>query len=30
MKPEEKARRKIDNLFKDAGWEVVDRMNYNP
>lgn len=30
MKPEEKARRKIDNMFRDAGWEIVDRMNYNP
>lgn len=30
MTPEQKARCKIDNLFKDAGWEIVDRMNYNP
>lgn len=30
MTPEEKARCKIDNMFKEAGWDVVDRMNYNP
>ena len=30
MKPEEKAREKIDQLFKDAGWNVVDRDAYSP
>lgn len=30
MTPEEKSRRKIDNMFKDAGWKIVDRMHYNP
>ncbi|MBR6589907.1 MAG: DEAD/DEAH box helicase family protein [Bacteroidaceae bacterium] len=30
MKPEEKARVKIDQLFADAGWEVVDRDFYSP
>ncbi len=30
MKPEEKARVKIDQMFKDAGWKVVDRDFYTP
>ena len=30
MKPEEKARVKIDQMFNDAGWEVVDRDSYSP
>ena len=25
MTPEEKARVKIDQMFEDAGWQVVDR-----
>ena len=30
MKPEEKARVKIDQMFADAGWKVVDRDFYSP
>ena len=30
MTPEEKARVKIDQMFEDAGWQVVDRDNYSP
>ena len=30
MKPEEKARVKIDQMFEDAGWQVVDRDFYSP
>ena len=30
MKPEEKARKKIDQMFDDAGWKVVDREHYAP
>ena len=30
MKPEEKARIKIDQMFIDAGWAVVDRDHYAP
>lgn len=30
MKPEEKARKKIDQMFTDAGWLVVDRNEYAP
>ena len=30
MTPEEKARVKIDQWFKDAGWKVVDRDEYDP
>lgn len=30
MKPEEKARVKIDRMFEDAGWNVVDREHYAP
>ena len=30
MKPEEKARVKIDQMFEDAGWLVVDRDHYAP
>lgn len=30
MKPEEKARVKIDQMFEDAGWKVVDRDFYTP
>lgn len=30
MKPEEKARVKIDQMFEDAGWKVVDRDEYSP
>ena len=30
MNPEEKARQKIDQMFYDAGWEVVDRDYYSP
>lgn len=30
MKPEEKARIKIDQWFTDAGWNVVDREDYEP
>ena len=30
MTPEEKARIKIDQMFEDAGWQVVDRMDYTP
>lgn len=30
MTPEEKARIKIDQMFEDAGWEVVDRDSYSP
>lgn len=30
MKPEEKARIKIDQMFADAGWAVVDRDHYAP
>ena len=30
MKPEEKARVKIDQMFDDAGWKVVDRDFYSP
>jgi type I restriction enzyme R subunit len=29
MKPEEKARQKIDQLLGDAGWEVQDYKNLN-
>ena len=30
MTPEEKARVKIDQMFEDAGWQVVDRYFYSP
>ena len=30
MTPEEKARIKIDQMFTDAGWKVVDRESYSP
>ena len=30
MKPEEKARVKIDQMFDEAGWNVVDRDFYTP
>ena len=30
MQPEEKARVKIDQMFVDAGWRVVDREAYSP
>ncbi len=30
MTPEQKARLKIDNMLKDAGWNIVDRIHYNP
>ena len=30
MNPEEKARKKIDQMFDDAGWKVVDRDHYAP
>ena len=30
MKPEEKARKKIDQMFTNAGWLVVDRDEYAP
>ena len=30
MTPEEKARVKIDQMFEDAGWKVVDREFYSP
>lgn len=30
MTPEEKARIKIDQMFEDAGWKVVDRDFYSP
>ena len=30
MTPEEKARKKIDQMFEDAGWQVVDRDFYSP
>lgn len=30
MTPEERARRKIDQWFIDAGWKVVDREDYEP
>ena len=30
MKPEEKARVKIDQMFEEAGWQVVDRDFYSP
>lgn len=30
MTPEEKARVKIDQMFEDAGWQVVDRDFYSP
>ena len=30
MTPEEKARVKIDQMFEDAGWKVVDRDFYSP
>lgn len=30
MSPEEKARIKIDQMFEDAGWKVVDRDFYSP
>ena len=30
MSPEEKARKKIDQMFDDAGWKVVDRDHYAP
>lgn len=30
MTPEEKARIKIDRMFEDAGWAVVDRDHYSP
>ena len=30
MTPEEKARVKIDQMFEDAGWQVVDRDDYTP
>ena len=30
MTPEEKARKKIDRWFEDAGWKVVNRDEYEP
>lgn len=30
MTPEEKARIKIDQMFEDSGWQVVDRDSYSP
>lgn len=30
MTPEEKARVKVDQMFEDAGWKVVDRDFYSP
>ncbi|WP_302979484.1 type I restriction endonuclease subunit R [Paraprevotella clara] len=30
MTPEEKARQKIDRWFRDAGWQVVNRDDYEP
>lgn len=30
MTPEEKARVKIDQMFEEAGWQVVDREEYSP
>ena len=30
MKPEEKARVLIDQMFADAGWKVVSRDDYSP
>lgn len=30
MTPEEKARQKIDQWFTDAGWEVINRDEYEP
>ena len=30
MTPEEKARVKIDQMFEEAGWQVVDRDFYSP
>lgn len=30
MTPEEKARQKIDQWFTDAGWEVINRDEYDP
>lgn len=30
MTPEEKARIKIDRMFADAGWQVVNRDEYEP
>lgn len=30
MTPEEKARVKIDQMFEDASWKVVDRDFYTP
>ena len=30
MKTEEKARVKIDQMFEEAGWQVVDRDFYSP
>ena len=30
MTPEKKARVKIDQMFEDAGWKVVDRDFYTP
>lgn len=30
MTPEEKARVKIDQMFEDAGWQVVNRDEYSP
>jgi len=30
MRPEEKARVKIDQMLEDAGWKVVDREAYSP
>ena len=29
MTPEEKARQKIDRMFTDAGWDVIDREEYS-
>lgn len=29
MTPEEKARQKIDRMFRDAGWNVIDREEYS-
>ena len=30
MTPEEKARIKIDRMFAEAGWQVVNRDEYEP
>ena len=30
MRPEERARVKIDQWFADAGWKVVNRDEYEP